>query len=428
MYNLNNTKVTVGKESVAGTAVARTAVIPMEDMCSINKKADKVKDPAIVGNGMATGNVLQSYDVGGDLPIAFRPVSGVGLILKSLLGTERTVVQVGGAIRVKYTGSEASCKMEASDSGDSLNSKVGDLGSEANDSGFGSSGDIDLTDAATDTLSELVAVINAYSDYSCEKIFGVDALDVSTPIDIVTQAAGKWAIIFFGAADSGVYLHSFVPDLTVAQRPTLSIQSDGIGDNYLYNGCVVDSLNLSAALKALVKAKAVIMGFNETGGQSASALNLEDVDPMMFANGLTSFGAVDFVFTRSLTLDIKNNHNAEGGYGQGSYGRQANLKAGFVITGELVLRMDLDSLAERGKTYTTETVSLLEWFKGKDITDDIPEMAIFELPWVGISTNDPVNNSDTFDISYAIEAFKAKGTTYDDPFVVHLLTQDSAAY
>ena len=426
--NINNIKVTVGKETTPGTAVARTKVIPIRGLPTLTKSAKKERDPVIVGKGMASGNVLMSYDVAGGLPISFRPVAGVGLILKSLLGTEAAVEQIGAVIRIKFTGAEASCKLVGDTTGDTLKSYIGVKGSEALDSNFGTSGSIDLTALPTDTVAELVAVIDGYTDYSAELLDGDGAVSAADIIDITVQAKDGWAVVWFSSTTSGVYKHTFTPDLTNTERVTLSVQQDGFQDNYLYAGNVVDSFSLSAALQGMVEAEAALMGFTEVGGQTASALALEQMDPMVFANGITSFAGVDYTFVRSVSMEVKNNHQGDLGFGQGSLGRQANLKAMFEASGDLQLRLDAESDDKRPTVYTTDTVSLLLIYKGGLIGSSLYERAIIELPYVGLSETGFEDNGGTLDIRYNWEAFKPDGTIYNEPITIHLINEDPAVY
>lgn len=424
-----NVKLTVAKETVAGTPVARTDVIPISGMPTLTKSASKAKDPVIVGNGMATGDVLMSYDVAGGIPLAFRPVAGVGLLLKSLLGTEVAPAQIGAVIRIKYTGSEASCKISASTSADELVSDVGDKGSESGDTNFGTAGTIDLTDPATDTVAELVAVIEAYADYSAELLDGAGAIDAADIIDITTsQGKDKWVLVWFSSADSGVYLHTFTPLLDTTERPTLCLQADGFESDYLYAGCVVDSLSLTAALQGMVEGDVNVMGFTEVDAGGASALVLEEVDPMVFNNGTTSIKGTDYTFIRKFDLEVKNNHQGDLGFGQGSLGRQANLKELFEVTGSLSLRLDSVSELLRPTVFSTDVVSIFVKYKGALIGSSLYETAYIELPYCGLEETSFENNSGIIDIGFNYEAFNPRGTNYDDPISIHILNQDSAEY
>ena len=347
---------TAAVEATAGKPVSRAKVVPISALVGLDRVANTGPDPVITGDNMSTGEYILFSDVSGEIPLAVRPSGGMGMLLKSNLGLEETPVQVSGCIRIRFTGSEASCKISASGSGDTLDSDIGVKGSESGDSNFGVAGSIDLTDIANDTIGELVTVIDGYSEYDCEKVFGDDAESIgSTDIEDITNLQGKstWAYVWFISTTSGVYKHVFYDDLGTSEKPTLSLQKDGYQDNFLYTGCVVDEFTLSGALKAMVEGSASILGFTETGSQSESGLTLEDQQPLIFYNGDFSIGDNEYTYIRSFDLSMVNNHNADG-YGVGSLDRQYHQKSMFGVTGTMQVRLDATSFAERAKVRSEE--------------------------------------------------------------------------
>ena len=429
MPSINAIKLTIGgPEATPGGAEARTHVIPIRGTPGLDKKAERGVDPAIIGSNMDAGEYLLADSVSGGIPLAFRSVAGIGKLLKSLLGTEATPVQVGAQIRIRYTGSAASCKLVSDTTSNTLKSYIGAVGAEVLDTNFGTGGTIDLTAIGNDTVGELVALIDGYADYECEKVFGNDgdsAGDIATIASV--QGKNKWAYFLFTAAASGVYAHIFKSDLTNTERPTYSVQKDGFQDNFLYAGCAVSSLNLSAALKAMVEADCEILGFSETGGQTASVLTLEDIDPLIFHKGSFSLGAKEYTFIRNHSLAITNNPNAEG-YGQGTPSRQYHQKGKFDVTGDCQLRLDSDSFAERAKIFDGALAACSFYYKGKVLAGVIPELMIVELPFCSISNFEFTENNGVFDAKISLKAFKPKGTLYDDPITVTMLNKDSGAY
>jgi len=429
MPSVNNVKLTIGgPESVPGTAEARTHVIPFRGLPGLDKAAERAEDPAITGENMAVGEYFMADAVGGGIPLAVRPCAGIGKLLKSCLGDEGTVQQVAACIRIRYKGTEASCKLVANTTTDTLKSYIGDKGSEALDNDFGVSGSIDLTDPTTDTVGELVSVINAYTNYDCEKLFGEDSVDAGAIIDITAvQAKGMWAYIWFSSATSGIYAHIFTVDLGNDERPTYSIQKDGFQDNFLYAGCVVNNFSLSAALKAMVEAECDILGFTEADSQSASSLTLEDVNPLVFHQGSFTLGTKEYTYIRNHSLAFNNNHNAEG-YGQGSSSRQYHQKGKFEASGDCQLRLDADSYAERAKAFDGSLIALSFHYKGKVITANISELMLIELPYCTINEPAWPENTGVIDIKLGFRVLKPKGTIYNEPVKITLLTKDSAAY
>lgn len=423
-----NVTVSVGKETEAGTEVARAAVVPLRGLPTIDKKGTFEVDPVIAGRGMDAGELATAYSVEGSLPLAMRPIDGMGYLLKSLLGTE-SVNQIGGAIRIRYTGAEASCKITANNSAGTIAAETGAKGSESDDSEWNSGSAVDTADTGTDTLGELVTVINGYTGFECEKIFGDDSLDASGLLDAEVQAKNMWAVVWIGSADSGVYAHTFTPDLSDDQRPTLSMQKDGFQNNYLYLGCVVDSLSMSAALKGFVEGEATIQGWTEETEGTEYSGTLADADPMRFQDGSTSIAANDYTFVRSMSLQVTNNHTGEG-YGQGSLYRQENQKGNFEVTGEVQLRLDSTSVAERAKAFDGTQVALYFKYTGDDLDEDgyIEEIMLIELPYCGIREPDHPENNSQIDLKLGFRAFNPAGTTYNDPLTITIINTDSSAY
>jgi len=429
MPSVNNIKLTIGgPESTPGDPVARTHVIPVRGLPGLDKAAERAEDPAITGENMAVGEYFMADSVGGGIPLAVRPCAGIGKLLKSCLGTEATPVQVAACIRIRYKGTEASCKLVANTTADTLASSIGDKGSEIADNNFGTSGSIDLTALDTDTVGELVTEIDGYTDYECEKLFGEDSVDAGEIIDITAvQAKGMWAYVWFSSADSGIYAHIFTVDLGNDERDTYSIQKDGFQDNFLYAGCVVNTFSLSAALKAMVEAECDNLGFTEAGSQSASSLTLEDVNPLVFQQGSFSLGTKEYTYIRNHSLAFNNNHNAEG-YGQGSSSRQYHQKGKFEASGDCQLRLDADSYAERAKAFDGSLIALSFYYKGKVVTANIPELMLIELPYCTINEPAWPENAGVIDIKLGFRVLKPKGTIYNEPVKITLLTKDSAAY
>ncbi len=428
--SIQRVKVTIGgPEATAGTAEARTAVVPIRAKPDLDRKPEMQDDPAIVGANMAVAEYLVADSVEGAIPLAFRPCTAIGMILKSLLGTE-TSTQVAACIRVRYTGAQPSCKLIADTAGNTLVSKIGVLGAEANDPAFGVAGSIDLTNIATDTVGELVAVIEAYANYEAQKIFGADAVAAGEILNATVSADGRWAYLWFGGAATGVYAHKFTSDLTATERKTYSLQKDGFQDNYLYDGWVCDKLSISAAMKGIVEADADGLGMKETAGQVASVLTMPDVDPLIFWNGSFSLGVKDYPVIRNLSLEVGNNHNREG-YGQGVVGRQYQEKGNFDVTGNCQLKLDSVNILNRPGLFTGAQFGISGYFKGKLITTaaiNIPELVLFEIPYCRLSNWEWPENSGLIDAGMPFKAFKPKGTIYNDPFTLTILTTDAAVY
>lgn len=110
------------------------------------------------------------------------------------------MASVGGCLKIQYTGAEASCLLVGDATGDTLTAKVGDAGAEAEDSNFGTAGVIDLTAATADTLTELTAVIDAYSTYSSSVLYGDDIATENILTATVQAKSTLYGYVLFNLA------------------------------------------------------------------------------------------------------------------------------------------------------------------------------------------------------------------------------------
>lgn len=418
-----------GPEGTPGTAETREYVLPIRGMPSLKTAPEKTEDPVITGNNMTKGEITVAKNVAGDLMLSPRCCGGMGQIINSALGQEDAPTQIAACIRVRFIGSEASCKISANTSSDELSAETGAAGAETDDAEFGGGSPIDLTALATDTVGELVTVIAAYTDFECEKVFGADATDAADIIDI-TSAQGKdrWVYIFFSSADSGYYLHKWPVVLTNTLRPAYSVQIDGMQDDYLYDGVSVTQLQLSAALKGLLEATAQCLGFEETtSGVTASALELEDVDPLVFSQGGFSVGAYEFTNVRRIELTLANAMSAEG-YGMGSLWRQYHRVPTFGLTGRMSVRYDADLFGYRSNVFDDSIVGISLYFKANsDFATNIPQLLLVDIPYAQLRMMDPEENEGAMDIALDVLGTNPDGA-YSDPLTVYMITDDSGAY
>lgn len=428
MSQLRSVKVTIGgPEVTAGTAVAREYVVPIAGKPDLRQRAEKLEDPVIIGAGMSRGQFLVAKNSMGGIPLSPRCCGGFGQSLNSLMGQESAPTQIGAIIRVRYTGSDASCKITANTSADTLTSVTGALGSESADSNFGTGGSYDLTAGASDTVAELVTAISGDTDYECELVTGDNTTDAADIVDIEYQAKNRWVYILFSAAASGIYAHRWTPVLTSGtERPTYSVQVDGMHDNFLYDGAVVDKMSLSGALKALIEGSMDILAMSEATGQSVSALTLESVNPLIFGNGSVSVGGTDFTYVRNFSMDIMNGHRADG-YGTGSTERQYQSRGDFGVSGRVKIRHDSDAYALRTSVFDDSTVGLhMHFYSNVDLATNYKALMVVNLPYCQLGDYEFPEEQGIVDTELPWMA--SNPDSYSDPVEIILLTDDSGAY
>ena len=103
----------------------------------------------------------------------------------------------GGALKVQYTGAQASCLLIGDATAKTLTSKIGAAGAEAPDAAFGVAGVLDLTAAAQNTLLELKNVIDGYADYAATIHYGDEDIDTGTILNQTVQAKGVDGYVLF---------------------------------------------------------------------------------------------------------------------------------------------------------------------------------------------------------------------------------------
>ena len=421
MYNV----VTVGgPESTLGTAVSRTARLPINDFVEVNRSAAKNPSNVLTGRGTKRRNYIDSIEAGMSIPMELQAIEGIGMLMVSCIGDDLTTPpQVEGALVISYTGSEASAKIVVNST--TIVATIGALGSEAADTNFGTAGTYTFADLASD-----VAAINGDTDWSCTKLFGSDSLTTAGVGYAISsaQCAGNSVIVYF-TGTTGVCLHRYVPVLTNTERPTLTFQADGTGlTNDVLAGGVVDSIDLSAELKGRASMTANIMGTAVTSA-SASALALLDKKPLKFADAEIFIAGAKETYVKNMSMSIGNSHDSDEGYGTGSLYKQDHAKGDFVVTGSVSVRSTTTSEVEFAKRITDTLSSLLAVFQGDDLATDIPEMVAVSLPYLDILSATKSAGGVGLDTELSFEAIDPKvAGEYSDMLTIDMLTTDSSAY
>lgn len=160
MASLASTKITIGKESTPGTAVARDSVVPVKGSSGLRGKTTRKADPAIMGTDMLAGEYAVSRSVEGPIPLAPRACKAFGQLLLGALGLEATPVETPGILRISYEGLYDSCKVVAANAAHTLKLYIGTLGAENLDANLGSAGTIDVQAAAYNTILKLMQALN----------------------------------------------------------------------------------------------------------------------------------------------------------------------------------------------------------------------------------------------------------------------------
>lgn len=318
-------KVTIGgPESTPGTAVARTHQITVSTLPTLGRMVAKTPR-ARLGQSMQSGSVVDSFDVSGDIEAEAEINPGLGKLLNGLLGTGTTAkaaFELGAAIRVIYTGAEDSCLIELANNGSTtqtITSKIGDLGSEAVDNAFGTTGVLDIS--ALD-VSTIVSTINAYGSYSASLIAGDgDAVGedmvvlAGTSASDQLQAKGGYQHIAFGVAtadDTKIYAYMFEPTFSTRVPPTYSVQIDGKHKNRLYDGVAVNSIGIDGAQKARLTVRASLLGMGEADDETASSVSQAEATPLRFGEADLYIGSTAVTKAKRFSWSLDNQMYTDG--------------------------------------------------------------------------------------------------------------------
>lgn len=417
------TGVTIGGPESGGDAAARTQRFPVNSLAMLNKEVNKNPDEVITGRMAKRGFLIDSYDAAAEIACDLAACPAIGMAMASALGGDvETPVEVGGAILVRYTGSDASCKLAVAAA--QITSETGALGAEEADSDFGTAGDLDTSEMNVDSV---VAAIDAYTDYSAKVVFGDDSVPGDALVTITaTQAKGRNAIIFFGKTGSGMYLHKMKSLLTNVEYPheyTLQFDGSGGADN-LGNGAMFDSFSLSADLKAraTISFNAIMKGVGDEG--TASTLAVHKAKPMRFNDGMTFVAGTEHTYTKNISLDLANNHDTDEGYGQGSLYRQSHVRGALEATGSVTIRANSVTESERLKHASNAKSSLLSIFKGSG-----DEYMLFDLPQIMYTDESKSEGGVSLEQQLTYEAvYDNTENPYDDMLSVYMVSHDSATY
>lgn len=392
------TKVSIGEETVVGTAVAVAARVPITDLSVLVESPEKSETGIIVGRRTNGGTSLDAISYTQDIPTVLTGNKANHFLMKSLMGIRSTPVAFGGSFLILYSGSAESCKLVVTAT--TISSYIGDIGAETLDTQFGTDGV--YTPGTTLKLSELVAAINAFANgYTAVKLNGIDDTVITALVNTGNhQAKDCAAPILCTCASSKAYITKFTPTLDDTENPTESILVEGAGDNVLGVGAAVDSMELSAELKGKATLKYSLKVLKSVGGQNASGLKYDesDLNPMKFNNGQTYISGKKFFYVKSHSLTISNNISDDEGWGQGSLYKSEHCQGKLSITGTNTVKLTTDdpsSEAEAKKIASDDESALLLEYQGLELSSGLNEECIIDIPkiqYTGGSKSAGTNN------------------------------------
>lgn len=373
-------KLSIGEEATVGTSAAVTARVPITDVSVLAEDVTKSETGIIVGRRTEAGSTLDSVGYSQEIPSVLTANKANWMLLKSLMGVRSTPVPCVGSIVVRYIGSEASCILTIA--ADKITAKAGALGSESTLTGF----DIPLTG----TIASIVSAINAVEGFKAQRTNGADTASATGACHPVSaQAAGAAVPIPLKGATSKAYCTVFTPNYGEGENNTVSLLTEGVGDNVLAVGCAVNTMSLSAELKGKATLTFSMVGLKKQIGQGASGLaySESDLNPMKFNDGLTYIDGVQFSYIKSQSLEVNNNIADDEGWEQGTLYKSEHAQGKFQASGSITLKLtpaDVEASSEKlsRKVASDEESALVLEYKGCAIDTGLEEECIFQMPKV----------------------------------------------
>lgn len=373
-------KLSIGEEATVGTSAAVTARVPITDVSVLAEDVSKSETGIIVGRRTEAGSTLDSVGYSQEIPSVLTANKANWMLFKSLMGVRGTPVPCVGSIMVRYTGSEESCILTIA--ADKITAKAGALGSESEVTGFSIS--------LAGTIASIISSINAVEGFKAQRTNGADTASATGACHPVSaQAAGAAVPIPLKGATSKAYCTVFTPNYGEGENNTVSLLTEGVGDNVLAVGCAVNTMSLSAELKGKATLSYSMVGLKKQIGQEASGLaySESDLNPMKFNGGLTYIDGVQFSYIKSQSLEVNNNISDDEGWEQGTLYKSEHAQGKFQTSGSITLKLtpaDVEASSEKlsRKVASDEESALVLEYKGCMVDTGLEEECIFQMPKV----------------------------------------------
>lgn len=371
-------KLSIGEEATVGTSAAVTARVPITDVSVLAEDVTKSETGIIVGRRTEAGSTLDSVGYSQEIPTVLTANKANWMLFKSLMGVRGTPVPCVGSIAIHYKGSAESCILTIG--ADKITAKAGALGSESAIEGFSVS--------LAGTIASIVSAVNAVEGFEAKKMNGSDTASATGACrPISAQAAGAAVPVPLKGATSKAYCTVFTPNYGEGENSTVSLLTEGVGDNVLAVGCAANTMSLSAELKGKATLSYSMVGLKKQIGQGASGLaySESDLNPMKFNDGLTYIDGVAFSYVKSQSLEVNNNIADDEGWEQGTLYKSEHAQGKFQVSGSITLKLtpaDADASSEKlsRKVASDEESALLLEYKGCAIESGLDEECIFQMP------------------------------------------------
>lgn len=365
------------KESSEGVYVAPTQ---SQHFVSEGMKytPQSIEDPSNIGKLFTSDMIKTGYNVEGSVEMKAHPYFTGDALFFTLGSSDTPINPVQAFILIWYTGSANYARISKSTT--NLTAETSSDGvTWTADSSFGTSGTLAL---GSNTLSQIVTIIDAYADYKCVGL-GYQSAPVANLADfanVVMKSAG----VKVGACIQPYLVTSTVAkahkiyanDAALADIAPFSMCIDrnfGTAKDIGLAGCKISSLaialepknlvNLSISIKAKTQNNAVTFAASDVPVSKAFQTNLSKV----FVDSLMSQEVKD------LTLTINNNLFTDEAVGVDTFNSQGRQGAGIELSGNLNLTVsdaiDEETISLQGKMQSDVPVETIIYLESPDYAD-----------------------------------------------------------
>ena len=407
--------VTLKKESTYGTYIAGDTQLRITDE-SLLRAIEHGEDAQLIGE-LYTSDMIKIADgAKGGINSSVHPDT-IGIIMQGILGEEAIVSDPAEAyVIVNYVGSVAYARLTKS--GTDLTAETSTDGSSWSvDAGFGTAGVIDLTDGATDTATELSAVIDGYTDYSSSVVGTGTSASSNIPDFSATnmkQAEERVSSIILAYKVSGsttAKTHSLTPADSTACLPSYSFTVNrtlGTDKSVGIVGAKFSSIGITAGVKDIVKYSLNVVAQAEEGDKTDISLTIPTYEAFISPKITAWMNETKLTTLKDLSITI--NTNVDENNVIGSYEIEEPIRQNSTIETSFTANLNTVNYALRSNYTGDIPVEMLFYFENTndaDTVNNIPFSMLIRIPAVKLTDfNTTLSTPDRMQITGAGTAVK----------------------
>lgn len=430
------------KESTFDTYVAGDIYLRASSE-SLARKIDTAEDPALVGEIFTTDLIQVGDGYAGSLESAAHGDT-IGNIIYGVLGGEAAVDDpVNAFIVMSYNGASAYARLSIV--GSNLLAELSSDGSSwSADTNFNTTGTIDLSAAAFDTVAELTTAVAAYTGWDAVS-FGLGAaLTATIPAFAITNLKAVGAIVgsmLLRCEQTTATLskmHTVTPALAATSLPSWSFTVNrvlGTNQSLGFSGAKMNSASISVSAKDLMKVSCAVVGATEASAKNDLALTLPTVQAFTAPNVkmviVDSTGAqIEFTEVKDISLTLNANlddNKVVGSLVTKEMDRQgATLDLSFTAnntSAQYALRTSYTGMTSCEVFIYAESTTYV------DLAKLVKYNMMFRIPSVKFEDfNSPLSTPDRLTIAATGKAMKPQSTIYTKHIYAYICDNDVTTY